>query len=140
MTKKAALPLLTMLGLLILSYGLDIAIVALMAFCNAAFTFTTLWIDILIEFVFAGAVIFLVWLVLVKCGKDLLVGWVFVVTGLIALFIFMSYGYYFMPWNPGDFLRISWAFLLRISSGSLPKPASSRQCWGRLISYASRAN
>jgi len=107
MTKKEALPLLAMPGLFILSYGFDDAIAALKAFRASTFIFTTLWIDILIEFVFAGAVIFLIWLVLVKCGKDLLVGWVFVVTGLIALFIVTPYGYYLIPRNLRDFLGFS---------------------------------
>jgi hypothetical protein len=100
MTKKEALPLLAMPSLLILSYGLDVAIAALKAFRASTFLFYTVWMDILIEFVFAGAVIFLIWLVLVKCEKDLLVGWVFVATGLIALYIFTPYGYYLTGWNP----------------------------------------
>ncbi|MFA5873520.1 MAG: hypothetical protein WC832_06115 [Anaerolineales bacterium] len=106
MTKKKALSLLAMPSLLILSYGLDDAIAALKAFRASTFIFTTAWIDVLLEFVFAGAVIFLIWLALVWCEKDLLVGWAFVVTGLIAFVVFTPYTHYLIARNIRDFLGL----------------------------------
>jgi hypothetical protein len=88
MTKKEALPLLAMPGFLILSYGLDVAIATIKAFASSTFrVIDAAWGHVLVEFVFAGAVILLVWLVLAKREKKLLVGWLFFAIGLIALFI-----------------------------------------------------
>ena len=43
--------------------------------------------QLLVEFVFAGAVVLFVWLVLTKRENKLQVGWLFFVVGLIAFFI-----------------------------------------------------
>jgi hypothetical protein len=94
MAKKAALPLLAMLGLLILSYEMDVAKVALKAFRASTFNFSTIWIDFLIELVFAGVVIFLAWFILIKHEKDALAGWGFVVTGLLAFFLSTPFSIY----------------------------------------------
>jgi hypothetical protein len=88
MTKKGALPLLVMPGFLILSYGLDVAIKIIKAFAGSTFrVMDAAWGHVLVEFVFAGAAILLVWLVLTKRENKLLVGWLFFVVGLISFFI-----------------------------------------------------
>ena len=88
MTKKGALPLLAMPVFLILSYGLDGAIATIKAFASSTFrVMDATWGHILVEFVFAGALLLLVWLVLTNSENKLLAGWLFLVIGLIAFFI-----------------------------------------------------
>jgi hypothetical protein len=88
MTNKGALSLLAMPGFLILSYVLDVATTTIKAFASSTFrVMEAAWWHVLVEFVFAGAVIFLVWLILTKRENKLLVGWLFFVVGLIAFFI-----------------------------------------------------
>ena len=84
--KKNVLPLLAMVIWLLASWGLDLAKTALKNFRSSTFIMTNLWVDLVIELVFAGLVILLVWLVLVKHKKSTLVGWVFIIIGLLALF------------------------------------------------------
>jgi hypothetical protein len=95
MTKKGTLPLLAMPGLLILSYGLDVATATVKAFASSTFrAILAAWGHVFVEFVFAGAVILLAWLVLTKRENKLLVGWLFLVVGLITFFISTPFRYY----------------------------------------------
>jgi hypothetical protein len=88
MTKKEVLPLMALPVFLALSYGLDVATAAIQAFASSTFrVMESAWGHVLIELVFAGAVIALVWLVLPKHENKLLVGWLFLVVGLIAFYI-----------------------------------------------------
>jgi hypothetical protein len=88
MSKKAVLPLVAMPLFLILSYGLDGAAAAIKAFSSSTFrVMQATWGHVLVEFVFAGAVLFTIWLVLTNRAHRRLVGWLFLGFGLIAFFI-----------------------------------------------------
>ena len=112
MAKKAALTLLAMPSLLILSYALDVAATAMKAYASSTFrVLDTTWGHVLIEFVFAGAVIVLVWLVLTKLENKMLVGWLFLVVGLLTFFISTPFqftlGYI---WGPTPVPLRGWVF------------------------------
>jgi hypothetical protein len=95
MISKKGYPILAMLGLLASAYGFDRAIAALQDLFNHTFLYNAAYsVAILIELIFAGMVILLAWLVLVKYKKSALVGWVFVVIGLLAFFLSTPYSIY----------------------------------------------
>ena len=88
MAKKGLLTLLAMPAFLILTYSLDAAIAAIKVFASSTFrVMDAAWGHVLVEFVFAGAVLLLVWLVLTSRKNKRLVGWLFLIAGLIAFFI-----------------------------------------------------
>jgi len=53
----------------------------------------TFWIDLLLVLVFAGALVLLAWLVLVKSERDMTIGWVYVIVGLLAFFLSTPYSW-----------------------------------------------
>ncbi len=86
MEKKRAIPLLAMVLFSITSWGFDLAKAALKNSRISTFTLTNLWVDLLIELVFAGLVILFVWLILFKVQKSSLVGWIFILLGIAGIF------------------------------------------------------
>jgi hypothetical protein len=88
MSKKGALPLLAMPVFLILSCAIDGAAAAIQAFSSSTFrVMEATWGHVLVELVFAGAVIFMAWLVLTTRANQRLAGWLFLAVGLVAFFI-----------------------------------------------------
>jgi hypothetical protein len=92
--KNKVLPLLAIVLWLITSWGFDEAKTALKNYRSSTFNNTNLWVDFLIELVFAGLVLLLVWLVLFKFKKSALLGWSFVVIGLLAFYLSTPYRTY----------------------------------------------
>ena len=87
MTKNKVLPLAAMAGILFVAYLLDKASAGVHNFMSSTFrTSASYALLILFEIVFAGLVIFLVWLVLGRSKRSFLVGSVFIVIGLLGLF------------------------------------------------------
>jgi hypothetical protein len=84
-----------MIGLLALAYGLDRAGDALRRYRAMTFKILeTYWIGLLIDLVFAGALVLLAWLVLIRSKKDMTIGWLFVIVGLLAIFLSTPYGWH----------------------------------------------
>jgi hypothetical protein len=114
---KKALPLLAMVLFFIVSWGFDQAKTALKNYRSHTFNMTNLWVDVLMELVFAGLVIFLGWLVLIKFNKSALVGWSFVIVGLLALFISSPYQLYvphfFNIKVPPRYIRDDYSFFIQ---------------------------
>ncbi len=117
MSRKGALPLLAMAGFLILSYGLDVATTKIKAFAGSTFrVLDAAWGHVLAEFVFAGAVILLVWLVWTKHENKLLVGWLFLVVGLITFFISTPFRLYLgYIWSATPFPQRGWFYHFLLS-------------------------
>ena len=86
--------LLSMIGLLALTYGMDRVGEALRRYRTMTFKMLeTFWIDLLLVLVFAGALVLLAWLVLVKSERDMTIGWVYVIVGLLAFFLSTPYSW-----------------------------------------------
>jgi hypothetical protein len=102
MEKKSAIPLLAMGFFLIISWGFDLAKAALKNSRISTFTLTNLWVDLLIELVFAGMVILFVWLILFKVQKSSLVDWIFIILGLLAFLQSTPFKIYLNPFSSID--------------------------------------
>ncbi len=84
----------SMTGLLVLAYGLDRADEALRRYRTMTFKMLeTFWIDLLLVLVFAGALVLLAWLVLVKSKRDMTIRWLYVIVGLLAFFLSTPYSW-----------------------------------------------
>ncbi len=84
----------SMTGLLVLAYGLDRADEALRRYRTMTFKVLEIyWIGILIDLVFAGALVLLAWLVLVKSKRDMTIRWLYVIVGLLAFFLSTPYSW-----------------------------------------------
>ena len=100
-TMKRIALVFSMTGLLVLAYGLDRADEALRRYRTMTFKVLEIyWIGILIDLVFAGALVFLAWLVLVKSKRDMTIGWLFVIVGLLAIFLSTPYGWHLVSRIP----------------------------------------
>jgi hypothetical protein len=88
--KRKMFLLLAIAGFLAISAGFDEASMALHDFRIRTFTFTTWWIDWLLELSFAGLTILITWMILAR-GKDLLLGCIFIFMGGITLLLFSPY-------------------------------------------------
>ena len=91
---------------------IDAAIAAIKVFASSTFrVMDAAWGHVLVEFVFAGAVILLVWLVFTKRENKVLVGWLFLVVGLLTFFISTPFqftlGYI---WGPTPVPLRGWVF------------------------------
>jgi hypothetical protein len=115
--KKKVLPLLAMLIFFITAWGLDQAKTVLKNYRSSTLNTTNLWVDILLELVFAGLAILLVWLVLIKFKRSALVGWGFVVVGLLALILSSPYHFYitnlFNVEVPPRYIRDDYSILMQ---------------------------
>jgi hypothetical protein len=120
MMKKEVLPLLAMPAFLLFSYGLDVVTAAIKAYSSSTFKVMAATCGhVLVEFVFAGAVILLVWLVVTKHENKLLIGWLFFAVGLIALFISTPFRIYFgYFWNAVPVLHRGWLYHFWLSFNS----------------------
>lgn len=86
--------LLSMIGMLALTYGLDRASDALHRYRTTTFkVLETYWIDLLLDLVFAGALVLLAWLVLVKSKRDTTIEWLFVIVGSLAFYLLTPYSW-----------------------------------------------
>ncbi len=117
MEKKSAIPLLAMGFFLIISWGFDMAKAALKDFRSRTFIQTNLWVDLLIELVFAGLVILFVWLILVRYKKSSLVGWIFLILGLLAFFQATPFKMYLDPFSgitiPPRYIRDDYSIFIQ---------------------------
>jgi len=87
MTRSKVLPLAAMAGILVVAYLLDKASAGIHNFISSTFrTSEGYSVLILFEILFAGLVIFLVWLVLGRSKRSFLVGSIFIGIGLLGLF------------------------------------------------------
>ena len=94
MNKSRIISISGMLVVLVIAYGFDRAWDALGRYRASTFRVAeTLWLNVLIELAFAAAIVFLTWLMLVRYQKDTLTGWVFVIVGLLVLWLATPYGY-----------------------------------------------
>lgn len=86
MTKNRVIPLTAMAGGLVLAYVLDKVTTVVKSFIGSTHQVYRgyYWLALL-EIFFAGMVILLVWLTMVKSKRSILVGVIFVVVGLICL-------------------------------------------------------
>ena len=94
MTKNKVLPLAAMAGILVAAYLLDKASAGIHNFISSTFrTGAGYSLLLLFEIIFAGLVIFLVWLVLGRSKRSFLVGSVFIGIGLLGLFFSSPFRY-----------------------------------------------
>jgi hypothetical protein len=115
--KKKTLPLLAMLLFFIAGWGFDQAKAALKNYRSDTFNTTNLWVDVLMELVFAGLVILLLCLVLIKFNRSAWVGWSFVIVGSLAFILSSPYHLYISnPFNievPPRYIRDDYSLVMQ---------------------------